>query len=131
MKRSGQKEFFEKEAVKIAANQKNTSTFEELVKQMKTFDAKCFDAVIQTGSKQLIDILFRYRDYQIDLLTAVKSTYGYHYKEDTKRATQFTKYILQKESSLMKKKVMREARKFAIDSKDNDLLEFLASLEKD
>lgn len=131
MKRSGQKEFFEKEAVKIAANQNNASTFEELIKRMKTFDAKCFDAVIQTGSKQLLDILFRYKDYRIDLLTAVKSTFRYHYKEDAKRATQFTKYILQKESSLLVKKAMREARKFASDSKDNDLLEFLASLEKE
>ena len=131
MKRSGQKEFFEKEAVKIAAHQKNISTFEELVKQMKTFDAKCFDAVIQTGSRQLLDILFRYKDYRIDLLTAVKSTYRYHYKEDAKRATQFTEYILQKEKSLMIKKAMREARKFASDSKDNNLLKFLASLEKE
>ena len=131
MRRSGQKEFFEKEAVKIAANQKNVSTFEELLKQMKTFDAKCFDAVIRTGSKQLLDILLRYKDYRINLLTALKSTFKYHYKDDARRATLFAKYILMKESSLMGKKAMREARKFANDSSDNDMLEFLASLEKD
>ena len=85
MKRSGKKEFFEKEAVKIAAHQRNVSSFEELVKRMKTFDTKCFDAVIQSGSKQLLDILLKYKDYHIDLLTAIKSTYQYHFKNDHKK----------------------------------------------
>lgn len=127
-KKTTMKEYFEKEAVKIAATEKKVSSFKALVKVMKTFDDKCFDAVIQSGSKEFLDILLKYQNYKIKLCTALKATSRYHSGRDAKTAVKFAQHLLSKESTLMIKKAMRETTKYATETKDDHLLKLLKML---
>lgn len=127
MKRSVRKEYFEKEAVKIAALRGYESSFKALVKRINTVDAKCFDAVIQSGSSYIVDVFLKYRVYQFDLKEALKAVYKYHYHKECEKATQFAKHLASKQKDMIVEAV--RALKMSLEALESDFLKYLESIE--
>ena len=121
----------EKICLQIAADQRNISSFQAIIERMAAIDDNCFETVIKSGSLALLNIVFKYPTYRIDVCRALEKTALYHFKNDPATAVKMAKTLLSKEKNILIKLYMKNALGIAIENNDVELLDMLRALGAD
>ena len=121
----------EKICLQIAADQRNISSFQAIIERMAAIDDKSFETVIKSGSVALLNIVFKYPTYRIDICRALEKTAFYHYKNDPATAVKMANNLLSKKQEILIKSYMKKSLSIAIENNDIELLDMLIALGAD
>ena len=125
------KEAQERECLKIAIAKGNLTTARMVIERMKSIDNDSFDFIIKSGSTDLLNTVYKYLTYRLDIGRALIKTCGYHWETDQTLAMKVAKTLLKKENNLLVKAHFRKALKEAIETNDANLIHMLQQLGAD
>ena len=125
------KEIQERECLKITLSRGNLATARMIIEHMKSIDDDCFDSIIKSGSTDLLNTVYKYPTYRLDICRALIKTCSYHWESDSTSAIKLAKALLAKQKDLVQKAHFRGAMREAIDYNDANLLSMLKILGAD
>ena len=121
----------ERECLRIALSKGNLATSRMLIECMKSIDDESFDSIIKSGSTDLLNIVYKYPTYRLDICRALIKACSYHWEAEHALAMKIAKTLLTKENKLVRKVHFRKALREAIDNNDVNLLHMLKLLGAD